>query len=121
MHPTQEQFIAFVQSLDEAQLAAFMEAALRSRRDDFTNPDDGSRNPAIFVLAKASAFRIGRDAWEERPAVSLVALPSPSVAHVDWEPYLTQDGECPTCGALVASVAKVAVCPLCGNSDVGCT
>jgi hypothetical protein len=51
--------------------------------------------------------------------IDLVAPIHPSVADGDWD-HLTESGKCERCGALVISVAKRAVCPVC-ESMVPCT
>jgi hypothetical protein len=117
MNTKHAELVAELAALPDRELMEVISAALESRREEKTFVDgDFEKDRWCLALASFGRFRGRTDA---EPYVRLVGLPAPEYEHVDWV-HLAQDGKCPQCGVLVASVSKVACCPVC-SAEVECT
>ena len=89
-----------------------------------TRNDDGQVEARKQYLNRwclaTSTFSMKDGVADDAPLIELIGLASPPHTPYSSEEYLCQDGKCIRCGALVVSVSKMAVCPVCSN-EVRCT
>ena len=102
--------LAYVRSLSEGDLAAFIrEAALPLRSGDLRE--------GLLIHALASVFHVEQAAGDDYPPVIRVAarpVEGPTAGDLD------QSGTCKACGLEVTCNAKLAWCPVC-DSRIECT
>lgn len=107
----QRSVVTWLASLTDKQ---FVEVFYEAVSDRDTSEIDGER--VHFVMAKTSKM-----SDEERDSVFL-ALPDPDEYSGEWadDCAICQTGQCVECRSWVRSVAKHAICPVCGTK-VYCT
>ena len=113
--------VAFIQSLDEAHLIEFFYEALAPRRKVLTKPD-GDFEIDCYTIA-SSGFGCWRGHLDATHTTEFLALPTEEAytqANAGAHDSCAESGQCACCGALVHSVAKNAVCPIC-EAQVGLT
>jgi hypothetical protein len=113
--------ITLVQSLDEAHLIEFFYEALAPRRKVLIK-SDGDFEIDCYTVA-SSNFGRWRGKFDDSPYTRILALPTKNAydtANAGAHDSFFESGQCERCSALVDSVAKEAVCPIC-DAQVGLT
>jgi hypothetical protein len=114
---TRDEVLEHLGSLPIRDFVAVVQAACEQRREE-THLPDGDFEITAFSLAESTFGRFrGED--DAEPLVYLCATVHPRSEFVDWN-ALGQSGRCDNCRALLTSVAKVAVCPIC-HEEAGLT
>ena len=111
--------LRYLETLSTGDFVEVLAVALATRREDMVN-SAGERAVIALCLAKCVQFDIGTDCTED-PDISLAAVPSVTVSRAVWGNDLVHSGKCELCGAQIASVAKLASCPLCACPEVECS
>ena len=119
-HTPRKTAIEYIQSLNEKELVDFFYEAVTDRNEDKEFEDGYERDRECIISTSFGKFEGEED---EEHYSTFQALPVPEIADLDWiknEKHICQSGRCNRCKAIVLSVAKLALCPVC-DAEVECT
>jgi len=110
--------IGYIQNLSEAELVKFFYDAISARNENKIFKDGYEKDRICLIQTRFGSFENKED---EQHYSEFMALPS--ALHLDRgeiSEWLTEQGECSKCGALVVCSSKEALCPIC-DTTVDCT